>query len=256
MKGILGVSDEPLVSMDFKGDSRCSIIDADSTMVLGGTWSRSSPGTTTSGATAAASPTSSRSSRPGCLTRPDRPPATSRAPSGATMDKLTVRDVDVAGQARLRARRLQRPARGRQGHRRLAHPRRAADDPLPPRARRDGRSSRATSAGPTARSPDSLRLRPVGAAPAAAPAAATCPVTGDALGRRHRGRRQAAPARRGAAAREPALPRRGGATTRSSRSTLASYADVYVNDAFGTAHRAHASTVGVAQAPAGLRRAA
>ena len=36
MKGILGVSDEPLVSMDFKGDSRSSIIDADSTMVLGG----------------------------------------------------------------------------------------------------------------------------------------------------------------------------------------------------------------------------
>ncbi len=37
MKGILGVSDEPLVSSDFRGDSRSSIIDSMSTMVLGGT---------------------------------------------------------------------------------------------------------------------------------------------------------------------------------------------------------------------------
>jgi glyceraldehyde 3-phosphate dehydrogenase len=36
MKGILGVSDELLVSMDFKGDSRSAVIDAPSTMVLGG----------------------------------------------------------------------------------------------------------------------------------------------------------------------------------------------------------------------------
>jgi glyceraldehyde 3-phosphate dehydrogenase len=36
LSGILGVSDEPLVSMDFKGDSRSSIIDAASTMSLGG----------------------------------------------------------------------------------------------------------------------------------------------------------------------------------------------------------------------------
>ena len=35
MKGILGVSDEPLVSMDYKGDSRSSIVDALSTMVIG-----------------------------------------------------------------------------------------------------------------------------------------------------------------------------------------------------------------------------
>jgi len=34
MKGILGVSDEPLVSMDYKGDSRSSIVDALSTMVV------------------------------------------------------------------------------------------------------------------------------------------------------------------------------------------------------------------------------
>jgi glyceraldehyde 3-phosphate dehydrogenase len=37
MDGILGVSDEPLVSMDFKGDPRSSIIDSASTMVIGGT---------------------------------------------------------------------------------------------------------------------------------------------------------------------------------------------------------------------------
>ncbi|NWF68779.1 MAG: type I glyceraldehyde-3-phosphate dehydrogenase [Chloroflexi bacterium] len=37
MKGILGVSKEPLVSVDFKGDSRSSIIDAESCMVMGGT---------------------------------------------------------------------------------------------------------------------------------------------------------------------------------------------------------------------------
>ena len=37
MKGVLGVSHEPLVSVDFKGDSRSSIIDADSCMVMGGT---------------------------------------------------------------------------------------------------------------------------------------------------------------------------------------------------------------------------
>src|SRR5438874_5867258 len=37
LSGILGVSDEPLVSTDFRGDSRSSIIDAESTIVLGGT---------------------------------------------------------------------------------------------------------------------------------------------------------------------------------------------------------------------------
>lgn len=36
MKGILGYSTEPLVSMDFKGDPRSSIVDAELTMVIGG----------------------------------------------------------------------------------------------------------------------------------------------------------------------------------------------------------------------------
>jgi glyceraldehyde 3-phosphate dehydrogenase len=37
MKGILGVSVEPLVSSDFRGDSRSSIIDSSMTTVIGGT---------------------------------------------------------------------------------------------------------------------------------------------------------------------------------------------------------------------------
>jgi glyceraldehyde 3-phosphate dehydrogenase len=37
MNGVLGVSHEPLVSVDYKGDSRSSIIDADSCQVMGGT---------------------------------------------------------------------------------------------------------------------------------------------------------------------------------------------------------------------------
>ena len=36
LKGILGVSEDPLVSMDFKGDSRSSIVDSALTMVIGG----------------------------------------------------------------------------------------------------------------------------------------------------------------------------------------------------------------------------
>jgi glyceraldehyde 3-phosphate dehydrogenase len=36
MKGILGVCDEPLVSMDFKGDNRSSIVDSALTKVIGG----------------------------------------------------------------------------------------------------------------------------------------------------------------------------------------------------------------------------
>jgi glyceraldehyde 3-phosphate dehydrogenase len=40
MSGILGVSDEPLVSSDFRGDSRSAIIDSQSTMVMDGTFAK------------------------------------------------------------------------------------------------------------------------------------------------------------------------------------------------------------------------
>ena len=37
LRGILGFSEEPLVSIDFRGDSRSSIVDAENTKVIGGT---------------------------------------------------------------------------------------------------------------------------------------------------------------------------------------------------------------------------
>ena len=93
---------------------------------------------------------------------------------------------------------------------------------------------------------DSLRLRPVGARLGQL-MGKTVPVTGDALGV---GTQDAINRLRGGEVlllenlrfhaeeeqNDPAFAE-----------ALASYADVYVNDAFGTAHRAHASTVGVAK---------
>jgi len=40
MKGILGASDEPLVSMDYKGDPRSSIVDLEFTMIMGGSMAK------------------------------------------------------------------------------------------------------------------------------------------------------------------------------------------------------------------------
>ncbi len=40
LKGILGFSEEPLVSMDFKGDDRSSIVDAEFTMVMDSTFAK------------------------------------------------------------------------------------------------------------------------------------------------------------------------------------------------------------------------
>jgi glyceraldehyde 3-phosphate dehydrogenase len=40
MRGILGVSDEPLVSSDFRGDSRSSIVEAAYTLAIGGRFAK------------------------------------------------------------------------------------------------------------------------------------------------------------------------------------------------------------------------
>ncbi len=93
---------------------------------------------------------------------------------------------------------------------------------------------------------DSLRLRPV-AARLGQLMGKTVPVTGDALGtgtedavrRLRNGEILLLENLRFHAEEEKNDP--------AFAAALASYADVYVNDAFGTAHRAHASTVGVAK---------
>ena len=93
---------------------------------------------------------------------------------------------------------------------------------------------------------DSLRLRPVGQRLGQL-LGKTVPVTGDALGvgtedavrRLRNGEVLLLENLRFHAEEEKNDPEFAKA--------LASYADVYVNDAFGTAHRAHASTVGVAK---------
>jgi glyceraldehyde-3-phosphate dehydrogenase/erythrose-4-phosphate dehydrogenase len=49
MKGVLAVTDEELVSVDFRGNPASSIVDAQLTKWSTATWPRCSPGTTTSG---------------------------------------------------------------------------------------------------------------------------------------------------------------------------------------------------------------
>ena len=237
MKGILGVSDEPLVSTDFRGDARSSIIDSASTMVLGGTmvkviaWYDNEWGY------------SCRCADLLSLVAAEAPRRLGRL--SAVMDKLTVRDADVTGKrvfvrvdfnVPLEDGKVTDDSRIRAAiptiHYLLTHGARVI------LASHLGR--------PDGKVQDGLRLRPV-AERLSQILGRNVPVTGDALGigtvdavkRLRNGEILLLENLRFHAAEEkndPAFARQ-----------LADYADIYVNDAFGTAHRAHASTVGIAQ---------
>ena len=250
MKGILGVSDEPLVSSDFRGDDRSSIIDSASTMVIGGTmvkviaWYDNEWGYSCRVADlisfvgarlpVAATPRERLDGRPGH--RPLGEP---------TMDKLTVRDFDAPGKRVFVRVDFNVPLEDGKITDDSAHPRRAADDPAPARA---GRARRPR------QSPRPSRRQGPGRAPA--PAGRPAPVRaarahgpGDRRRARrgHRGRRPAAPAGELLLLENLRFHAEEEKNDPDFAKALAAYADVYVNDAFGTAHRAHASTVGIAK---------
>ena len=161
------------------------------------------------------------------------------------MDKLTIRDADVAGKRVFVRVDFNVPlADGKvQDDSRV----RAAIPTIITLVQAGARVILASHLGrPNGKVTDSLRLRPVGQRLTEL-LRRNVPVTGDALG----------------VGTEDALRRmRPGeivllenlrfhpeeeANDPDFAATLASYADLYVNDAFGTAHRAHASTVGIAK---------
>ena len=159
---------------------------------------------------------------------------------------LTLDDIDVARQARAAARRSQRPGQGRQGHRRDAHRAPGADHRG---ADRQGCEVVVMShfGRPKGRPDPALSLRPVVAPLRQAIGGRTIAFAEDCIGE---------PARRGRRrSRSPARSRYSKifASTRARRQTIADFAralaalgEVYVDDAFSAAHRAHASIAALA----------
>jgi phosphoglycerate kinase len=161
------------------------------------------------------------------------------------MDKLTVRDLDAAGKAVFVRVDFNVPL---QDGKVTDDSRIRASLPTIRHLQQQGaRVILASHLGrPDGKVSDSLRLRPIGERLGQL-MGKTVPVTGDALGV---GTQDAINRLRGGEVlllenlrfhaeeeqNDPAFAE-----------ALASYADVYVNDAFGTAHRAHASTVGIAK---------
>ena len=233
LEGILGVSDEPLVSMDFKGDSR--ELDRRRRLDDG---ARRDDG---QGHRLVRQRVGLQLPRRG----PHRVRRRSPARHRMTMDKLTVRDADVAGKRVFVRVDFNVPlADGKV----TDDSRIRASIPTINLLLAGGASVILAShlGRPDGKVQDGLRLRPVGQRLTEL-LRRNVPVTGDALGlgtedavkRLRPGEVLLLENLRFHAEEEANDPVFAAA--------LAAYADVFVNDAFGTAHRAHASTVGIAK---------
>ena len=181
------------------------------------------------------------------LLEPLRRPAALIVEEGALgVGDEAIKDLDLAGKRVLHARRLQRADQERHDHRRHAHPRVAADDPVRARAGRDRSSSLASRAAEGQAEPGVL---------AGAGRRRGCrellgrPVefAEDCIGDAGEGgdRAGAANGGRSCCSRTCASIAEEEKNDAAFAQQLASLADVYVNDAFGSAHRAHASTEGI-----------
>ena len=237
---------EPLVSIDFRGNPHSSIVDAPYTKVMDGdfvkvlSWYDNEWG---------------YSNRCVDLLRYLVEEGAVSGWHGA------IKDLDLAGKRVLHPRRLQRADQERHDRRRHAHPRVAADDP----ATRSSTGATVILASHLGRPKGKPNPRVLAAA-GGRPACRSCS-----------GGRSSSPRTASATPAKAAIERRapGGKVVLLENlrfhpeeekndpafaKQLAALADVYVNDAFGSAHRAHASTEGIVhhvkEAAAGLLMAA
>ena len=263
MKGILGYSDEPLVSMDYKGDPRSSIVDAPDhhghrrqdgqgadlvRQRVGLLGARRRPGQL-DGRQGPVENRRTVTTRKRVDMGHVQPiyllPLSHFSRREASMNKKTVRDIDVKGKRVLMRVDFNVPLKDGDDHRRHPHPGRAAHDPVPAGAGR-GADPVSHLGRPKGKVKPELSLKPVAARLAELLGR---PVQKARRLRRARGRgrgRGPAAGRRASCWRTPASTPERKRTIPSSAEQLAKLGDLYVNDAFGAAHRAHASTEGVA----------